>query len=245
MKKLTFLFFISSLVNYGQDSTKTSIFENKVKHPIKEFYVATGGELIFSFADVRVDSMSVENKLRFSLFPHIQQQYHFNFGKAIGFYTGISLINVGFKNEYVLSDNTTRFELRQRSLSFGVPLALKLGDMENGNYIAIGASAEIMTQYKYKFYFKDTKVKNTHWFPDQVNLFNPSVFIDLRNKTGGYIRFKYYLDNFLTPMISNFSVPGDSEIISILPTQSTLFYISIGSTFMKKKKPQKLTKDDV
>jgi hypothetical protein len=112
---------------HSADSTKVEK-PNRNKHPLHRFYGATGTELIFASGDMKVDSFEVENNMRFSLFPHFQQQYHYNFGKGIGFYTGISFINTGFKN--ILSNDTLNFELRQRSMSFGVPLALKLGHME-------------------------------------------------------------------------------------------------------------------
>lgn len=224
------------------DTTKESVFQNKNPHPLKKFYVATGGELIFAYGDQRADSLQFENKLRFSLFPHVQQQYHYNFSKSLGFYTGISLINVGFR--HTISTTDTTFELRQRSFSFGVPLALKIGNMKNGNYIAIGGCAELMFRYKYKIYYNNEKEKYADWFSDKVNLFNPSLFVDIRNKTGGYIRFKYYLGDFLSATSSTFTLPTTTTNVTFTPNQSSLFYISIGSTFMKKK-PQKLTKDDV
>lgn len=246
MKKLLILlfglFFIHASHSMPADTTLKSTLLNKNPHPLHKFYVATGGELIFAYGDQRADSLLFENKLRFSIFPHLQQQYHFNFNKALGFYTGISLINVGFRHN--ISTPSTTFELRQRSFSFGVPLAFKLGNMTNGNYIALGCSAELMFRYKYKIYYNDKKEKYADWFSDKVNLFNPSLFVDIRNKTGGYIRFKYYLGDFLSATSSTFTLPTTTTTVSFTPTQSSLFYISIGSTFMKKK-PQKLTKDDV
>jgi len=237
---------LSSSTSFAGFSPSDSTIKEKInrnKHPLHHFYVATGAELIFAFGDLKVDSMAIDNKMRFSIFPHVQQQYHYNFNKALGFYTGISLINVGFKN-VITTPSGQEFEFRQRSLSFGVPLALKIGNLENGNYIALGASAELMFHYKYKLSYQSSNIKYTDWFSDKVNLFNPSVFIDLRNKTGGYIRFKYYLNNFLTSVSTSYLLPETSTIINLTPTQSSLFYISIGSTFMKKK-PRPLTLDDV
>jgi hypothetical protein len=252
-KALTYLFFLA-LMSFGNesfsfdfslpaDSLMKKKREMRNKHPLHRFYGATGAELIFSFADVRADSMTVTNKVRFSLFPHVQQQGHYNFSKHFGFYTGLSLINVGFKNNFQLND-TLQFELRQRSMSLGVPLALKLGNMEKGNYIALGCSAELMFHYKYKLFYQDEKIKYKDWFSEEVNLFNPSLFVDFRNKTGGYIRFKYYLNNFLPVKNSVYLLPESMQQISVSNTQSVMFYVSVGSTFMKKK-PRKLTLDDV
>jgi hypothetical protein len=238
----SFLFF--SAFSFAADTTKVEK-PNRNKHPLHRFYVATGAELIFAYGDLRDDSLQIENKMRFSLFPHIQQQYHYNFTKGLGFYTGMSLINVGFRN-IITSPEYGDFELRQRSMSFGVPLALKLGNMEKGNYIAFGATGEIMFRYKYKLYNDGYKNKYGDWFSDKVNVFNYSVFVDLRNKTGGYVRFKYYLADFLSPVTHPFYISNNlpAEHVELIPTQSTLFYISIGSTFMKKK-PRPLTLEDV
>lgn len=245
MKKMIFsLIAFISITVFGNpaDSTGGKISVNKNPHPIKRFYVATGAELIFSSGILESDSLPFESKWRFSIFPHVQQQYHFNFNKAIGFYTGFSIINLGIKNTMVVNDIS--FELRQRSMSFGIPLALKLGSMKNGNFIALGASAECMFHYKYKLYEDNKKTKFSDWMDPRVNLFNYALFIDLRNKTGGYIRFKYYMDNFLSTVSQDFVSPVSQTPISFTPTTSSIFYISVGSTFMKKK-PRKLTLDDV
>lgn len=245
----TVLFFVCLLSATGitfcepGDTTKTNRFVSKNKHPLHKFYVATGGEMIFSLGDQRADSLEFENRLRFSIFPHIQQQYHYNFSKVLGFYTGISLINIGFRHTIQQPDQTS-FELRQRSMSFGLPLALKVGSLENGNFLALGCSAEMMFHYKYKIYYNDAKEKYSDWFSDKVNLFNLAVFMDLRNQSGGYIRFKYYLNNFLAPVSTSYLLPASSTTVTFSPSQSSLFYISVGSTFMKKKK-RELTKDDV
>jgi hypothetical protein len=245
MKLIVLFVFFLVVTARASDSTQVQSRKNKVEHPIRSIYTATGTELIFSFARVSVDSFTVDNKLRFSLFPHIQQQYHFNFNKTFGIYFGISLINIGFRNEFTHENQNTTFELRQRALAFGIPLAVKLGNMKNGNFIALGATAEIMTQYKYKYYYQGEKTKNTAWFSDKVNIFNPSVFVDLRNNTGGYIRLKYYLFDFLSEKPTSYSVSGQTEIFTLTPRQSSLFYLALGSTFMKKRKPKKLTLDDV
>lgn len=236
--------FFTSVTGFSfepSDSLKTE--ENKNKHPLKTFYGVTGGELIFGLGDQQADSLQFTNKLRFSFFPHVQQQYHYNFHKNAGFYTGMNFINVGFRHQIQQADSSI-FQLRQRSLSFGVPLALKLGNMERGNFVAFGACAELMYHYKYKIYYGDTKEKYRDWFSDRVNLLNYALFVDFRNKTGGFIRLKYYLNDFLAPVSSTFIIPVTGESVTFAPTRSSIFYVSFGSTFMVKKN-RKLTKEDV
>jgi hypothetical protein len=234
-----FLFVVNISVFASKSDSLPEI--NKNAHPINQFYIATGSEFIFAYGQQLADSLVFENKLRFSLFPHVQQQYHYNFNKNLGFYTGFSFLNVGFRHFVNTPLNT--FELRQRSLSLAVPLALKLGDMDKGTYIAFGASAELMFRYKYKIYLTDVKEKEAEWFSSKVNLFNTSVFVDLRNGKGGYIRFKYYLTDFLRNTPSTFLPPLTSSTVNFSPTQSTLFYVAIGHTFMHKK-AKRMKKED-
>jgi hypothetical protein len=115
--------------------------------------------------------------------------------------------------------------VKERSYSLGLPLALKLGNVDNGTHFTIGAEAELMFVYKRKIFVDDGKFKTYEWFSDNVNLFNPSAFAEVNFKHGVYIRFKYYLMDFL-----------NYEGIEISGTQlrdygqsSPLFYVSIGS----------------
>ena len=241
---LVFAVVFLSLQAAAQGTQIRSPFSKKAEHPVKKPFFLSGGELIFSFGLLEAENYEVDNKLRFSIFPHLQEHVHYNFSNTVGVFSGISLINMGFINEFTLPDSRT-FELRQRALALGVPLAIKFGNMESGNYVAIGGAAEFMTQYKTKFYFNDEKVKDGDWFADEVNIFNPAIFLDIRNKTGFYLRFKYYFNDFLKPVPSYFGVPISSEMFTVVPTQSPMFYVSFGSTFMRKKNPKKMTKEEV
>lgn len=73
----SFLMVVNTSVFAAESDSLPEI--NKNAHPIKKFYTATGSEFIFAYGQQLADSVVFENKLRFSLFPHIQQQYHYNF----------------------------------------------------------------------------------------------------------------------------------------------------------------------
>jgi hypothetical protein len=195
-------------------------------------YLLNASELIFSQGKVKDDDMKIDPVVRFSGFFHFQTQAHHDFSRYAGIYTGIGMRNVGFINK--LNDSV---RVKQRSYSLGIPLAFKLGDMNQKVWIAAGAEAELMFAYKQKVFFGGQKFKNYEWFSDKVNLFNPSVFAEVKFKKGGYIRVKYYLNDFLKKEnqdIRLFGVPYE-----FTPEESKLFYLSFGTAIQPKKAKRK------
>lgn len=236
MKIKTFIlityFFIYCLPSTAQDSTS-----------LRSWYEMSGSEFIYSFGEVQSNGQKLENQGRFSGFLHFNHQSHFDYTKSFGIYTGLSLINVGFINKIPLpaGDNLL---LKQRSYSIGVPLAFKLGSMKKRTYFAIGAFAEYMFHYKMKSIYNDKKVKKSSWFPNEVNGFNPSLFVEFHFKKGFYIRYKYYMKDFLRNKESVITIPGTTETVSFRPEKSSLGYISIGWVFKVRKKKH-ATKSEV
>lgn len=197
-------------------------------------YAMGASELIFSSCDVKDGDMKIDPVVRFTAFFHLQQQVHYDFTRNFGMYWGLGVRNIGFINK--LNDS---IKVKQRSYSVGIPLALKIGNMKNKTWLAVGGEAEIMFAYKQKVFFAGEKFKNHEWFSDKVNLFNPSVFADIHFKNGSYIRFKYYLMDFLKEDkqdIRLFGVPFAYSLES-----SKLFYVAIG-TAIKNKDARKLNK---
>lgn len=211
--------------------------------PIHKWYSMKGGQLIFSKGEVMDNESYIPNILRFTCFFHLQYQFHYDAGKHFGLYTGISIINVGFINPIAVPDGSSA-TLKQRSYSIGVPLGFKLGNMPRGNYLAVGAEGECMFAYKQKILYNGNKtIENDHLFSsDHVNLFNPSVFGELRFHNGTYIRFKYYLLNFLVNETSMLDI-GNYQV-AYTPEKSALYYVSVGYLFKRKHKHH-LTKNDV
>lgn len=198
----------------------------------KKNYILSASELIFSSGEVTDGDMKIDPVVRFSGFFHFQTQAHYDFNRFAGVYTGIGMRNVGFINK--LNDSV---RIKQRSYSLGIPFAVKLGDMNERVWVAAGAEAELMFAYKQKVFYGGQKFKNHKWFSDKVNLFNPSVFAEVKFKRGGYIRAKYYLKDFLQKDkqdIRLFGVPYEFS-----PEESKLFYLSIGSAIEPKKAKRK------
>ncbi|HTB33120.1 MAG TPA: hypothetical protein VK808_13920 [Bacteroidia bacterium] len=211
--------------------------------PINTWYGMTGAQLIFSEGGVNDNGATLHNIVRFTCFFHVQHQFHYDFGKAMGLYTGFSIINVGFINTIPVPDGSSA-TLKQRSYSVGIPLGLKFGNMPKGNYLAVGAEGECMFAYKQKILYNGNKtIFNDNLFSSNyVNLFNPSVFGELRFHNGTYIRFKYYLLNFLVDKTSMLDI-GQYQV-AYTPEKSTLYYLSVG-LLLKTKHKHHLTKNDV
>jgi len=187
----------------------------------KKIHSESVSELIFSWGKVEASPLDPGTVVRFSCFFHLGQQVHIDFNKNTGFYTGLSLRNVGIINN--LNDSV---KIKQRVYTLGIPIAFKFGDM-TGTYIAVGVEGEFAIQYKQKVFVNDEKSKTNIWFSDRTNIFLPSAFGELRTKYGTYLKFKYYLTDFLKPGKQHVNVPG----ITYNPTKSQMAYVSIGYAF--------------
>ncbi len=201
-------------------------------------YWKTASEFIFSGSDVEATGgpggtkIDVNPIIRFSGFFHIQSQYHIDFNKHVGMFIGIGVRNVGMINK--LNDS---LRIKQRVYSLGIPVALKLGSFP-GFFVALGGEAELFFHYKQKTFYDDEKFKKSDWFSDKVNLINPSVFLDITSAKGAYIRFKYYLLDFLVENKQDIDL---NNSYNYRPQTSKLFYVSIGTT-MKALSPRKSKK---
>jgi hypothetical protein len=205
-------------------------------------FTSSSGEMIFSYGDVSTDSTDLKPIVRWSPVFNFQQQFHFNFSDNFGIYTGLGIRNVG-----LISHINAEFEditgtifkrditVKERAYALGLPLAVKLGNLEHGASVAIGAEAELMFNWLRKIIDEDQKEKDSGWFDDHLTVFNPSGFVEIHFTKGQYIRFKYYFLDFL-----NYSgidlIDRDHNISHVADygSKSPLFYVSIGSMTLKK-----------
>ncbi len=221
---IKYLLFLTALLFSLQTVSQTS------QDSVKKRYWMSASEFIFSGSSVeafhnpeKTDEIEVNPIVRFTCFFHFQEQLHYDFGKNVGIFTGVGLRNVGIIND--LNDSV---KVKQRAYSLGIPLAFKFGKLPGGLYCAIGAEAELFFHYKQKVFDDDEKFKKTEWFSDKVNLVNPSVFLDINSGKGAYVRFKYYLLDFLTEDKQEIKWYGTPY--TYIPTSSKMFYIAIGTS---------------
>jgi hypothetical protein len=184
----------------------------------KEMYTVSATETILSWGNVESAGLDIKNIGRFTPFLNFGQQLHFDFNEKSGFYTGLTVRNVG-----IISELNDSVRVKQRVYTVGIPVAFKAGDMD-GNLFAAGFEAEFAMNYKQKVFVNDEKSKSNIWFSDRTNIFLPSVFAEVKSKYGNYIRFKYYLTDFLQEGNQKVNVDG----VDFNPTRSTMMYVSVG-----------------
>ncbi len=185
---------------------------------VKPWYLVSASETILSWGNVEAPGLDTKNVGRFTPFINVGLLLHRDFNEKTGFYTGVALRNVG-----VITDLNDSIRLKQRVYTLGIPIAFKFGDMK-GNLIAAGIDNELAVNYKQKKYVNEEKSKTNVWFSDRTNIYLPSVFAELKSKEGNYIRFKYYLTDFLKEGNQSINSPG----VTYTPTKSTMMYVSVG-----------------
>lgn len=221
MRKFCFVMLILSfsMASFAQDAGSQPSKKN--------VYSTSVSEIIFSWGSVTDKNLDPfpKNVLRFTAFLHLGQQYHTDFNEHMGMYTGVSLRNIGMINDL---NDTVR--IKQRTYTLGVPVAFKFGDMK-GTCVALGAEAEFAFWFRQKVFVNREKSRTNIWFGDRTNIFLPSVFAEVKFKEGAYLRFRYYLTDFLREGHQRVNVPN----LSFNPTKSQMMYASFGFAIANKK----------
>jgi hypothetical protein len=210
--------------------------------PTQRTYFATVSEGILSVGNLgnvtintpNTESVNTPNPIpRYSAFFHFGEQFHLNFGKSLGLYSGIGVRNIGMINR--LNDT---IKVKQRVYALGIPVGIKIGDMQKRVYAALGAELELFFNYKQKTFLgsgRGEKVeKFNEWFSDRTPLLNPSLFVEFNFKKGTYLKLRYYPMNFLVADKQNFTVNNIKT--GFRPETSQLFALSFGRVIGKKRK---------
>jgi hypothetical protein len=196
-------------------------------------YAKEASEFIFSFGTVNEDSSSVDgrpvsasNPARFSGFFNIQEQFHFDFTKNIGIYTGLGIRNIGFIHVF---NDSLKVKVKQRQYTLGLPLALKLGNLKKNFFFVVGAEMELFFNYKQKVFYNNRKDKFSEWFSSNSDLLNPSFFAEINLPKGSYVRVRYYPNDFLKQNPNGVSLSGATSTLNYDFSPSTLMYFSFGT----------------
>lgn len=168
-------------------------FKVKTYQP-KRFYVGNGYDLatlstaIFSKPGAKAELTPP----RFTAIVNIGVNFNYDLHKNLGLFTGISLRNIGF-TEFVGD-----VHIKRRVYAFSVPLAIKIGDLRNRNFVFAGGGVDIPFYYKEKVFIKRSdKQKNGDWFADNTPRALPYVFAGLSFDPGIIVKLQYYPTNFL------------------------------------------------
>jgi len=162
-----------------------------------EAYVTTGGELIFSFANVEQNGNSESSVVRFSPVFNLQVMVNQDLNKNFGIFTGLSVRNVGYiTNDYKDPANSLVYKKKFRTYNLALPLGIKVGDLDKTFFYG-GYEVELAFSYKEKTYDGGDKIdKITGWFSDRNELFQHGFLAGVQFPRGVNLKFKYYLSEF-------------------------------------------------
>jgi hypothetical protein len=207
-------------------------------------YNSTSSEMIFSFATINKGGNEIGSNLRWSPVFNFQSLVNYDFNNHIGFFHGLAIRNVGFIYDIPGTDTLKKY----RTYNIGIPIGLKLGDLDGGLFLFGGYEFEMPFHYKEKLFINDDKKDVISvWFSDRTNWYTQSVFVGINFPQGLNVKFKYYLDGFFNKDYTE-TVNG----IRTKPFQNFdahVLYISLawnvfrdvrgyGEDFKKKKQPE-------
>ena len=198
----------------------------------QDIYSSSGGEMIFQMSQADRAGSSLSTNLRWTVFLHFGQYVNFDFGNVFGLYTGLALRNVGFIMDENRPNSTgDGLQLEKhiyRTYNIGLPVAFKLGSLDNHMYFYGGAEYEWQFEFKHKYWpsgngsRSNEKVKYTGWFTDEVRYFVPSVFAGVQFPGGINLKFKYYLQSMLNQNFKDSNGNRPYEDLNV-----KMFYISL------------------
>ncbi|MBZ5856084.1 hypothetical protein [Flavihumibacter profundi] len=196
----------------------------------KDIYTTTGGELIFSFANIEQNGNNGNSIMRFAPVFNIQTWMHADISNKFGFFTGLAFRNVG----YIYGDYKTNtqevltYKKKFRSYNLGVPLGIKIGNMD-GTFFYAGYEVELPVFYKEKTFDGGDKIdKITGFFSNRENLFQHGFLVGVQGPYGVNLKFKYYLSEF-----HNQDFVDAAGIKPYAGLKSNIFYFSLSTFFFR------------
>ena len=189
----------------------------------KRFYSSTSLEMIFSFADVEVDSVNASTVMRWAPVLNFQYIYNFDMNKNFGIFTGLDLRNLGF-----IWKNDKGEKWKHRVYALGLPIGIKLGNLKSGMFVYLGGQIECAFNYKEKYFLNGSKkTKDMYWFTNRVNVLQTSVLLGVNFPKGANIKFKYYLTDLLNTEYEEFDENGVKGKPYEAFKSSQIFYFSL------------------
>jgi len=186
-------------------------------------YWTTGGELIFSFANVEQKGNSEGSIMRFSPAFNLQAMINKDMSKQFGLFSGIALRNVGYiLRDYTDPASALNYKKKFRSYNIGIPLGFKVGNLDRTFFYG-GYEIEFAIAYKEKTYVDGDKTdKITGWFSDRQEMFQHGFLAGIQFPYGANIKFKYYLSEF-----HNQDYADNAGIKPYAGLKSNIFYFSL------------------
>ena len=175
----------------------------------QDSYWASSSSVILSFSNASIEDPNnpgerilTADAPRFTIWYNGNVYYNYHINNHLGFYTGFGVNNIGFITNEKASvsasepDFNTDVKWKRRAYALTIPLALKIGNMDNF-YVYGGGQYDFLFHYKEKEFLSTGKRKMTKWFSQRVNMHLPSVFFGIAFSGGVSLQFTYSLNDFM------------------------------------------------
>ncbi len=196
-------------------------------------YVTSGGEMIFSFADIQDNGKSESSVMRWAPVLNIQSMFNTDINEHFGIFTGLAVRNVGFIYDGYSKDQNgdqTNYTVKKkfRTYNIGIPLGFKIGDLKKMFFYA-GYEIEFPFVYKEKTFENDVKTdKIVDWFSDRNEWFQHGFLVGVQFPYGMNLKFKYYLSELLN---QDYTYSNGNKPYAGL--KANVFYFSLSSSIFK------------
>ena len=192
-------------------------------------YFTSGGEVIFSFANVEQNGNNQSSTMRFAPVINLQAMVNKDMSEKFGLLTGLAVRNVGYiTKDYIDPSNNLNYKKKFRSYNLGIPIGVKVGNLEKSFFYG-GYEVELAVAYKEKTYVNNDKTdKITGWFTDRQELFQHGFFAGVQFPYGPSLKFKYYLSEF-----HNRNYTDNAGIKPYDGLKTNIFYISLSYYLFK------------
>jgi hypothetical protein len=181
---------LKSSIGFAQDSMKTEL------HPVHKAYISSGidGYILSSALLSKSGGTAKMTTPRFTAFLNIGTNLNYDFSSHIGAFTGLNIKNIGFIEK--IGDVT----IKRRDYTIGIPLGLKIGKINDGNYVLLGGGIDFPFNYREKSFTKrNDKKKFNEWFSNRTPAAMGYVFVGVHLRPGIALKLQYYPGNFLNP----------------------------------------------
>ncbi len=186
-------------------------------------YWTSGGEIIFSFANVEQNGNKFGSLLRFSPVINLQAMLNKDLSQKFGIFTGLALRNVGYiTSDYVDPSNNLNYKKKFRSYNLGIPVGIKVGNLDKTFFYA-GFEIELAIAYKEKTFDGGDKIdKITGWFSNRQEIFQHGFLVGIQFPYATSLKFKYYLSE-----LHNQDFTNSAAEKPYLGLKSNIFYFSV------------------
>jgi hypothetical protein len=192
-------------------------------------YVTSGGEMIFSFANIQKNGVTESSTMRWAPVINAQCMLNKDMSENFGLFTGLALRNVGYiYDNYDLDEELGTVKKKFRSYNVGVPVGIKVGNLDKMFFYG-GYEVELPVLYKEKTFDGGDKIdKITGWFSNRQELFQHGFLVGIQFPYGANLKFKYYLSEFHN---QNFTDGSGNKPYQGL--KSNIFYFSLSFMLFK------------